>query len=369
VGGRDYYEILGVERGADPATLKRAYRRLALKYHPDKNPGDKEAEERFKEAAEAYSVLSDPDRRARYDRFGRAGLGAQPGFTGFDPETFSDFADILGDFFGFGGIFGGARRGRGRRPGADLRYDLEIDFEEAVRGLQTRIRVPRLERCETCDGSGAKEQDGIRTCAQCGGRGQIAYQQGFFTIARTCGQCGGSGRIIVKPCSSCKGSGRVKRERTLQVRIPPGVDDGTRMRLGGEGEASTQGGPAGDLYVVLHVREHPVFRRDGAALRCDVPVSFSQAALGAKIPVPTLEGDEEIDLPAGTQSGTILRLQGRGVPSLDGRRRGDLLATVIVVTPTRITAERRKLFEQLAAMEGEDTSDRSLFDRVKDIFS
>jgi molecular chaperone DnaJ len=369
LGGRDYYEVLGVERGVDSATLKKAYRRLALKYHPDKNPGDHEAEEKFKEAAEAYAVLSDSEKRARYDRFGHAGLGGAAGFPGFDPDTFSDFADILGDIFGFGGIFGGGRRRGGVRPGQDLRYDLEIDFDEAIRGLETKIRVPRLEPCERCGGNGSESPEGIRSCERCGGRGQIAFQQGFFTIARPCGQCSGSGRVIVDPCGQCRGGGRVREERDLGVRIPAGVDDGTRLRIGGEGEASAQGGPPGDLYVVLHVREHPVLKREGLAILSEVPVSQSRAALGTKVQVETIDGEQEIELPAGTQSGTIFRLRGKGVPSLDGRGRGDHLVSVVVVTPRRLSAEQRELYEQLAELEGEEPPDRGLFDRVRDIFS
>jgi len=369
LGGRDYYEILGVDRGAGAAELKKAYRRLAVRYHPDKNRGDKQAEERFKEAAEAYAVLSDPEKRARYDQFGHAGVGGAAGFPGFDADTFSDFGDILGDLFGLGGIFGGGRRRRGARPGSDLRYDLEIDFEEAVRGLEARIRVPRLERCPTCEGRGAKDAQDIRSCARCGGRGQIAFQQGFFTIARPCGECNGTGRIIVKPCGACGGRGLIRKERDLQVRIPAGVDDETRIRLSGEGEASDEGGPTGDLYVVLHVREHPVFQREGSTIHSEVAVSFARAALGTRLRIPTLDGERDLEIPAGTQAGTVFRLQGRGVASLNGRGRGDHLVTVAVVTPKKLSGEQRALFEKLAEIEGDGAADRSLFDRVKDILS
>ncbi len=365
---RDYYEILGVSRDADAEAIKKAYRKRALEFHPDRNPGDKVSEERFKEAAEAYAVLSDPAKRAQYDRFGRSGLGGQQGFRGFDPETFADFSDILGDLFGFGSIFGGGRRRTGPRAGDDLRYDLEIDFEEAVFGLETRIQVPRLERCATCGGSGADGPDGIKTCSQCGGRGQVAFQQGFFTIARTCGACGGAGRRIVRPCRECRGEGRVRRERTIPVRIPKGVDDGTRLRLAGEGEASPTGGPPGDLYVVLRVRPHETFRRDDTTLHYDLEISFSQAALGTTVRVPLLEGGtEEVSLPPGVESGHTVRIAGKGVPALGGRGRGDLVATVRVRTPKRLTAEQRELFERLAELEGRET-ERGLFDRVKDIF-
>lgn len=367
---RDYYEVLGIARNAAPEEIKKAYRRLAVKFHPDKNPGDKQAEERFKEAAEAYAVLADAEKRQRYDRFGRQGLGQQGGFGGFDPDVFGDFGDILGEMFGFGGVFGGgARRRQQSRRGADLRYDLEIDFDEAALGLETRIQIPRLDACEGCNGSGTNAADGIRTCETCRGRGQVAFQQGFFTIARTCSACGGAGRRIVKPCPDCNGQGRVRRERTLTVRIPPGVDEGTRLRLQGEGEAAPGGGHPGDLYVVLSVRPHETFRRDGADIHSDVAVSYAQAALGATISVPVLGGgDEEFDVPAGTQPGTVLRLKGKGIASLDGEGRGDHLVQVRVRVPRKLSAEHRALLESLAEIEGEETSERGLFDRVKDIF-
>jgi molecular chaperone DnaJ len=365
---RDYYEVLGVGRNADAAEIKKAYRRLALKYHPDKNPGDKHAEESFKEAAEAYAVLSDPEKRAKYDRFGRAGLGAQGGFPGFDQDIFGDFADILGDFFGFGGIFGGGRRSS-RRPGQDLRYDLSLDLEEAVRGLETKIRVPRTELCATCEGRGAEDRTGIETCSQCGGRGQIAFRQGFFTLTRTCGRCGGRGQVISRPCGDCGGQGRVRRERTLTVNIPAGVDEGMQLRLSGEGEASPEQGPPGDLYVAIHVEPHPVFRRDGLDLRCEAVISFGRAALGGKITVPTLDGEEPLEIPAGTQTGSELRLSGRGVPAVNGRGKGDQVVRVVVRTPTRMSDEARELFERLAALEEKEGTTKGIFERVKDIFS
>jgi molecular chaperone DnaJ len=367
---RDYYEILGVAREATPDEIKKAYRRLAMKHHPDKNPGDKAAEEKFKDAAEAYAVLSDPEKRQRYDRFGRAGVGAGPGggFQGFDPETFADFGDILGDLFGFGGAFGGRGRGRQAR-GADLRYDLEIEFEEAALGLETRIQVPRLERCDTCDGKGTTSPDGIQTCTQCRGRGQVAFQQGFFTIARTCGACGGAGRRIVKPCKSCQGQGVVRRERTLTVRIPPGVEDGTRLRLSGEGEAAPGGGGAGDLYVVLSVKEHEHFRRDGVDLLSSVVVSFAQAALGTEVEVPGLGGSRSrLTIEPGTQPGTRFRLDGEGIAALGGRGRGDHVVTLQVRVPRRLSTEQRELVEKLAQLDGEEPAERGLFERVKDIF-
>ncbi len=365
---RDFYEILGVSRDASSDDLKKAYRRLAMKYHPDKNPSDKTAEGLFKGAAEAYAVLSDPGKRVRYDRFGREGLGAQPGFTGFDQEIFGDFGDILGNIFGMGSIFGGGRRGP--RAGQDLRYDLDIGFEQAAAGFEVPIRLPRLDRCVTCRGTGASGRDGVQTCATCRGRGQVAFQQGFFTIARTCSTCGGTGKRIVKPCAACAGQGRVRAEKSITVRVPAGVDDGMRLRISGEGEASPDGGPAGDLYVVLHVAEHEVFRRDGVQLHCERAISFAQAALGTTVRVPLIGGGEEdLDIEAGTQSGTVLRLRGKGFPALDHNGRGDLHVTIRVHTPRNVSPEQRQLIEKLAELDGVETAERGLFDRVKDIFS
>lgn len=360
----EYYEVLGVARDADTATIKKAYRRQAIENHPDKNPGDPGAEERFKAAAEAYAVLSDPEKRARYDRYGKSGIGSGDPFRGFDQDIFGDFSDILGDLFGFGGGFGGRRAARG--AGADLRYDLEIDLVDAVRGLETNIRIPRMETCVTCTGSGAAP-GGLETCAQCRGRGQVAFQQGFFTIARTCAECRGAGQRITERCETCEGRGQTQAERTIKVRIPGGVDDGTRLRLQGEGEGGRSGGPSGDLYVVLHVREHEVFERDGLDLHMRAPVSFSQAALGTRMTVPTIDGEEELDVPAGTQSGTEIRLRGKGVPQLGGRATGDQVVTVHVRTPTRLRGEQRELLERLAELE-DDEDGPGLFERVKNIF-
>lgn len=365
---RDFYEILGVSRDVSSDELKKAYRRLAIKHHPDKNPGDKAAEELFKEAAAAYAVLSDSEKRARYDRFGREGVGGQAGFPGFDQEIFGDFGDILGNIFGVGNIFGGGRRGP--HAGQDLRYDLELTFEDAASGIESPIVVPRLVGCKTCRGTGANGRDGVKTCPTCRGRGQVAFQQGFFTIARTCGSCGGAGKKIVTPCGDCAGQGRIRAASTITVRVPAGVDDGMRLRISGEGEASASGGPNGDLYVVLHVAPHAVFRRDGAQLHCDVPVTFAAAALGTTIRVPMIGGGEEtLDVDAGTQSGTVLRLRGKGLPALDRKGRGDLHVTVVVATPRQLSAEQRQLFEQLAELDGSATGERGLFDRVKDIFN
>jgi molecular chaperone DnaJ len=364
---RDYYEVLGLGREADLAAIKKAYRQAAVKYHPDKNPGNSEAEENFKEAAEAYAVLSDPHKRQLYDQFGKRGLGGAGGFQGFDRDIFGDFSDILGDLFGLGSIFGGGRRAGRSAAGRDLRYDLEIDFEEAVRGLETRIQVPRLERCENCRGSGANE-GGLSSCEKCGGRGQLAFQQGFFTFARTCDNCGGSGKRITDPCAACDGQGMVRQERTLSIRIPSGVDNGTRIRLSGEGEGARSAGRAGDLYVVLHVREHPHFRRQDRDIHSALPLSFSQAALGTVIKVPTLDGDEELSIPAGTQSGSTFRLKGKGVPHLNGRGRGDQYVTLHVHTPQKLGDEQRRLLQELGKLDGEEEPEPGLFDRVKNIF-
>lgn len=369
---RDYYEVLGVGREAGEQEIKSAYRKMALKYHPDRNPNNQEAEERFKEAAEAYSVLSDPQKRATYDQFGHQGLaGAGP--AGFDPNTFGDFADILGDFFGFGDLFGsttGRRRSQAQR-GADLRYDLEINFEDAVFGLNTEIKFPKLEVCSRCSGRGAEPGSGPTTCTTCGGRGQVRYQQGFFSISRTCAACRGTGQVIHHPCTRCRGEGRARVERKLKVNIPPGVDNGTRLRLAGEGEPGWNNGPPGDLYVVLKVKEHPVFEREEANLHCTIPVNVAQAALGAEIKVPTLEGEETVKLPPGTQSGMQFRLKGKGVPHVNGHGRGDLVLHIEVVVPTRLTREQRRLFEELLEQLPAENkpSEKGIFERVKDYFA
>lgn len=367
----EYYDILGVSRDADTPSIKKAYRKAALRYHPDKNPGDAEAEANFKKAAEAYAVLSDEEKRRRYDQFGKAGVGgAAGGGPGFNADVFADFSDILGDIFGFGGAFSGGagRRGRRVQVGRDLRFDLEIDFEEAVRGLESQVQVPTLEPCETCDGSGANS-GGVETCTQCKGAGQVAFQQGFFTIARPCSQCSGAGKRITDPCDTCSGAGQVQKNKELTIRLPAGVDEGTQLRMNGHGEKPRGGGPAGDLYVVVHVRDHEHFRRDGLNLHLDIPLSFARMALGTEIEVPTLEGTESIRVPAGTASGESFRLRGEGVPSLQGRRKGDQIVTVHVHVPRKLTDEQRELLEQLAEVEGEAVLEPGLFERVKNIFS
>ena len=375
---RDYYEVLGVSRTATDQEIKSAYRKLALKFHPDRNPGDKAAEDQFKEGAEAYAVLADTDKRHLYDRFGHAGLGGAA-TGGFDPTVFTGFEDILGglgDIFGVGDVFGGGRRRGGPQRGADLRYDLEISFEEAAKGAETSIQIPRQETCETCSGSGAAEGSKPTSCPQCQGRGQLRYQQGFFTVARTCGQCRGTGSVIAKPCATCKGTGRVQKERKLTVRIPAGIATGQRMRLTGEGEAGAAGGPQGDLYVVIHVQDHPFFQREGNDLYCEIPLNFPTLALGGEITIPTLDGSEPFKIPEGTQTGSSFRVRSRGMPDVSGRGRGDLIVTVTAITPKKLTKDQKKLLAQLGAtlpkeqfdptpLQGED---KGLFDRVKDIF-
>ncbi len=370
---RDYYEVLGVARTANEQEIKSAYRRLAIKYHPDKNPGNTEAEEKFKEAAEAYSILSDADQRRRYDRFGHAGVSssAAGAGAGWGAPGFGGIEDILGDLFGFGDVFGGragsARRSSAQR-GADLRYDLEIALEDAANGMTAQLRIPRLETCEVCKGSGAKAGTEPETCQTCSGAGQVRYQQGFFSVARTCSTCRGTGKIIKSPCENCQGAGRVEREKTMEVKIPAGVETGSRLRIAGEGEAGTQGGANGDLYVVIHVAEHESFERQGSNLYSSVPVTFAQAALGAQVNVKTLEGQHDLKIPAGTQTGTVFRVKGQGMPVLGGRGRGDLFVAVTVVTPTTLTREQRKLLEQLAEVETHELEDKGLMDKVRDIF-
>ncbi len=342
---RDYYEVLGVPRNASDQEIKSANRKLALRHHPERNPGDKAAEELFKEAAEAYSVLGDPEKRRRYDAFGHAGVGSAAG-AGFDPTIFADFGDILGDFFGLGDLFG--RRRSGPRRGADLRYDLELTLEEAAFGTETHIQIPRLESCSTCSGSGSAPGTKPSQCPSCRGTGQVAFQQGFFSVARTCGRCRGSGRIISAPCKDCRGEGHVRATRRLELKIPAGVDTGSQLRLAGEGEAGSAGGPPGDLYVVVSVLEHAVFRRERDDLICEVPVTFPQAALGASLDVPTLEGGTtRLTIPEGTQHGASFRLRGHGVPHLGGKSRGDLHAVVRLLVPAKLSAEQRQIIEQL----------------------
>lgn len=371
VNKRDYYEVLGVTRSATEQDLKRAYRRLAHEHHPDKNQGDPQAEERFKEAAEAYSVLSDAEQRRRYDRFGHAGVSSAAG-ANWGAPGFGGIEDILGDLFGFGDVFAGSARGTSRRSsqqrGADLRYDLEITLEQAAEGMTAQLRIPKLESCESCKGSGAAPGTHPETCRTCEGAGQVRFQQGFFSVSRTCSNCRGTGQVINSPCPTCRGVGRVERERQIEVKIPAGVETGSRLRLQGEGESGAYGGGAGDLYVVIHVGEHEQFERQGNNLYASVPVTFAQAALGAQIEVKTLSGEQSLKIPAGTQTGTVFRVRGQGMPVLGSRGRGDLFVSVSVVTPTMLTREQRKLLEQLAKIETNDLEDKKLADKVRDIF-
>jgi len=372
VSKRDYYEVLGVDRGADDQTLKSSYRKLAMQYHPDRNPDDAKAEEMFKEAAEAYSVLSDAQKRAAYDRYGHQGLSGRGGAAA-DSAQYTDLNDIFGDFFGdfFGGGGGRGKAGNRQRRGEDLRYDLEIDFEDAVRGTSVDIQIPKLDLCPKCDGVGAEKVDGLTQCPTCKGRGEQLFQQGFMTIRRTCATCGGRGQIIRRPCKECKGEGRLRSEKKLQVNIPAGVDTGTQLRLNGEGQASPNGGPSGDLYVVLSVKEHSVFDRQDYDLHCTVPVNIVQATLGTEVDIPTFEGIETVRIPEGTQPNAQLRLKNRGVPRVNASGRGDLFIHVEVHIPTKLTRDQRKSFEQLRDQlpTGGETSEKGgLFGKVKNLF-
>ena len=359
---RDYYEVLGIDRDATAEEIKRAYRRLAHQYHPDKNPGDKASEERFKEASEAYEILSSSEKRASYDRFGVAGVGA--GLEGFEEAGFGTVFEDL-----FEGFFGGSSRRRASR-GADLRYNLEIALEEAVLGVEKEITIPRLEPCGACMGSGAKPGTSPTTCRSCRGSGQVRYSQGFLTISQTCSACRGEGRVIEQRCRDCRGTGRTRVDRSLTVKIPAGVETGTRLKLTGEGEAGLRFGDRGDLYVVIAVQEHPLFSRNGNDLHCDVPVSFAQAALGAEFEIPSLSGMMKFKVPPGTQSGAEFRLRGRGVPSLRAHGRGDLVIRIVVEVPTRLTAKQRELLEAYAQLENGDRSPlaQSFFEKVKSLF-
>jgi molecular chaperone DnaJ len=372
---RDYYEILSVSKTATDTEIKTAYRKLAIQHHPDKNPDNKEAEDKFKEAAEAYSVLSDAQKRAAYDRFGHSATGAGAGSAGFNPG-YSNIEDIF-DLFGFGDMFGGAgggqRAGGQRRTaaqrGADLRYDLEISLEEAATGVEQKLEIPRLETCDVCEGKGAEKGTEAETCITCAGSGQSRYQQGFFSVMRTCPNCGGAGKIIKNPCKNCHGAGRVEKEKTIEIKIPAGVETGSRLRVNGEGEAGANGGAKGDLYVVIHVAEHDLFERQGANLYAAHPITFAQAALGAEIKVKTLDGKEEdLKIPAGTQTGTVFRVKNQGMPALGGRGKGDMFVAVTLITPKKLTKEQRKLLEQLAEVEDADFQDEGWMDKVRNIF-
>jgi molecular chaperone DnaJ len=368
---RDYYEVLGIAKGTDEKEVKKAYRRVAMKYHPDRNPDAPDAEDKFKEASEAYEVLSNPEKRAAYDQHGHAGVDAQMGGgAGFQGGNFSDiFGDVFGDIFGGGG---GRTRG-GPQRGSDLRYTLDISLEDAVKGATVKIRVPTLVSCDPCDGSGAKPGSSASTCGTCGGVGQVRMQQGFFQVQQNCPNCRGKGKVITDPCSSCHGSGRVEETKTLSVKVPPGVDTGDRIRLSGEGEAGPDAGPPGDLFVQMEVQDHPIFERDGKHLYCEVPINFADAALGGELEVPTLEGRVNLKIPAETQTGKLFRLRGKGVKPVRGGAVGDLLCRVVVETPVKLDKRQKELlkeFQQTLLDTGTRHSPRqsSWFEGVKSFF-
>ncbi|NIB44606.1 molecular chaperone DnaJ [Pseudomaricurvus alkylphenolicus] len=369
---RDYYEVLGVAKDVSEKDLKKAYRRVAMKFHPDRNPDDKEAEEKFKEASEAYEVLSDSQKRSAYDQFGHAGVDQQGGFGGGGGFSGGNFSDIFGDVFG--DIFGGGGGGRGRggpQRGSDLRYTLELDLEDAVKGTSVKIRVPTLVGCNTCDGTGAKAGTKPTTCTTCGGVGQVRMQQGFFSVQQTCPNCRGKGTIISDPCSDCHGQGRIEETKTLSVKVPPGVDTGDRIRLSGEGEAGADGGPSGDLYVQVSVKEHEIFQRDGKNLYCEVPISFVDAALGGELDVPTLDGRVKLKVPQETQTGKLFRLRGKGVTPVRGGNPGDLMCRVILETPVNLSNKQKELLKEFkASMKGDKNSPRqnSWFEGMKNFF-
>jgi molecular chaperone DnaJ len=364
---RDYYDVLGVNRNVGEDEIKKVYRKLAMEHHPDRNPDNPKSEERFKEAKEAYEILSDPNKRAAYDQYGHAGV--DPSMAGGGPQGFSDtFGDIFGDIFG----------GQGNRSnvyrGADLRYNMEITLEQAARGTETKIRVPTMESCEACHGSGAKQGTSPSTCPTCNGHGQVRMQQGFFSIQQTCPKCHGSGKFVSNPCGKCSGSGRIKQHKTLSVKIPAGVDNGDRIRLSGEGEAGVNGGPSGDLYVVVNLLAHSVFQRDHNDLHCEMPISFTTAALGGELEVPTIDGYAKIKVPAETQSGKIFRLRGKGIKGIRSHVHGDLLCHLVVETPVKLTARQKELLHELETLNQEDSSrhsprTRSWMNKVREFFS
>lgn len=371
---KDYYEVLGVNRDASEEEIKKAFKKLAMKFHPDRNPDNPKAEESFKEAKEAYEVLSDDQKRAAYDQYGHAGvdpsMGGGAGFGGFNSGNFSDaFGDIFGD------IFGGARNQRSNvYRGADLRYNLEISLEDAAKGTETKIRIPVQTSCETCHGSGARPGTSPVTCTTCNGHGQVRMQQGFFSVQQTCPKCHGTGKMVKEPCPTCHGGGRVKQNKTLNVKIPAGVDEGDRIRLSGEGEAGVNGGPTGDLYVVVHLKEHPIFQREGANLHCEMPISFSTAALGGEIEVPTLDGAAKMKIPAETQTGSVFRLRGKGIKPLRSSEHGDLMVHVVVETPVRLTEKQKELLREFESSTQADAGkhspkNKSWVDKARDFFS
>ncbi|MCI0412442.1 molecular chaperone DnaJ [bacterium] len=368
---RDYYEVLGITREASDQEVKSAYRKMAMKFHPDKNPGNKEAEESFKQAAEAYSVLGDKEKRTIYDRYGHTGLGGysgSEGFSGFNQDLFADFSDVLGSFF-FGDFFGsgGRRRKSGPVRGADLQYHLEITLEEAIKGIEKEIVIPRMDICEKCEGTGSNSPQGKTTCSTCNGYGQVRYSQGFVTIARTCPNCSGTGQVLRDPCKSCSGGGRVERKVTLNVKVPPGVDTGNRLKLKAEGEAGMRGGLSGDLYVLIEVQEHPIFMRKGFDLYCEKEVTVLQASLGDEIRIPTPDGEESMKILEGTQPGTVLTMRGKGVPYVNSYGRGDLHVAIKVKIPTNLSSQERKMLKELAKLRNEkiNPQERGVFEKVR----
>lgn len=370
---KDYYEVLGVNRDASEEEIKKAFKKLAMKFHPDRNPDNPKAEESFKEAKEAYEMLSDDQKRAAYDQYGHAGVDPSMGGGGFGGFNSGNFSDAFGDIFG--DIFGGARSQRSNvYRGADLRYNLEISLEDAAKGTETKIRIPVQTSCETCHGSGARPGTSPVTCTTCNGHGQVRMQQGFFSVQQTCPKCHGTGKMVKEPCPTCHGGGRVKQNKTLNVKIPSGVDEGDRIRLSGEGEAGVNGGPTGDLYVVVHLKEHPIFQRDGANLHCEMPISFSTAALGGEIEVPTLDGAAKMKIPAETQTGSVFRLRGKGIKPLRSSEHGDLMVHVVVETPVRLTEKQKDLLREFESSTQADAGkhspkNKSWVDKARDFFS
>jgi molecular chaperone DnaJ len=370
---RDYYEVLGVNRDASEEEIKKAYRKLAMKHHPDRNPDNPKSEGLFKEAKEAYEVLSDAGKRGAYDQYGHAGIDPRAGMgAGAAGAGFGSFADAFGDIFG--DIFGAGRQRSNVYRGADLRYNLEISLEEAARGTETRVRIPTMEECGTCGGSGAKPGTQPMACPTCGGQGQVRITQGFFSIQQTCPKCHGRGKVVQSPCATCNGAGRVKRQKTLSVKIPAGVDEGDRIRLSGEGEAGVNGGPSGDLYVVIHIRAHEVFSREGNDLHCEMPISLTKAALGGEIEIPTLDGYAKIKIPLETQTGKVFRLRGKGIKGVRSNTYGDLLCHVVVETPVNLTPRQKELLQELEEINDRDSGRhnpraKSWMDRVKEFFA
>jgi molecular chaperone DnaJ len=377
---RDYYTVLGLNRDASEDDIKKAYRKLAMKFHPDRAPDDKQSEEKFKEAKEAYEILTDPRKRAAYDQFGHAGVDPSMGFgaagaRGFGgPEGFGGFADAFGDIFGeIFGQSGRGGRGTGMMRGADLRYNLELTLEEAARGTEVKIRIPTMDTCETCHGSGAKPGTEPKTCPTCHGRGEVRVSQGFFSLQQTCPTCHGTGKYVAEPCATCHGAGRIKRHKTLSVKIPAGVDQDDRIRLSGEGEAGANGGPPGDLYVVVNLKPHAVFQREGADLHCEMPISFATAALGGEIEIPTLDGHAKIKIPAETQTGQVFRLRNKGIRPVRGSVQGDLYCHVAIETPVKLTSRQKELLRELEAINQQDPDAhspraKSFFEKVRDFF-